>query len=421
MNISLPYGRTTVTFPLPDTCRVHVYAPADLPPVEAATAFRRAVHSPVGSPPLHSLVTPGQTACVVIDDLTRPAPTAEMLRVLLTELETGGVSRRDVLVLCAVGLHRPLTREELTHLAGPAACEVRLLNHDARDPDHLRYLLTTSLGTRVHLNRDFLDAEVRLLTGDVEYHQFMGYGGGAKSVFPGLADAEAIRLSHSRMELPGARAGEIDNNPVRCEVEEVGRAAGVHFILNAVLNSSQQVVGAFAGDLTAAFRAGAALVDRQFALTVPEPVDAVLVSAGGYPRDVDLYQAQKAVSAAVKITKPGGDIVLVAEAPEGAGSDLFVQWMKEAATPAEVIARLRRKFVMGGHKAYQFARALERAGIHVFSSLDPARVRALKLNPLTRPEEVETLLSKHDTVAVLPQGVLSQPRLAGGKAPEESA
>ncbi|PIZ40780.1 MAG: hypothetical protein COY42_20735 [Armatimonadetes bacterium CG_4_10_14_0_8_um_filter_66_14] len=409
----LAYGRATVRVRLPADAEVAVYAPADLPAVaDPLATLRQALSSPLDSPPLPALAHPGQQVAIVIDDLSRPAPTAVMLQAVLEDLETAGVRRTDLLILCAVGLHRPLTPEELRALVGPAACDLELLNHDPHDPAQLQFLTTTSLGTPLHLNRRFVEADLKILTGDVEYHQFVGYGGGAKSVYPGIADAEAIRLSHSRMELPGAEAGEIDGNPVRREIDEAGRAAGVDFVLQAVLNSRQEVVGAFAGDLDSAFRAGAKLVDAQYLLEIPRPVDTVLVSPGGYPRDLDLYQAQKSVSSAAKIVEPGGNVVLVAEAREGAGSALFVQWMTEAPTLDDVIRRARAEFVMGGHKAYQFARAMQHAHLFVYSSLPQADIRKLKMQPLASVTALEALLAGSRRLAVLPQGTLSLARLA---------
>jgi len=332
---------------------------------------------------------------------------------VIRELREGGIAPERVTVLVATGLHRNLTEAELAATKGDLP--LRVVNHDARDPARLVSLGVTSLGQEIKINRAYAEADLKLIVCDVEYHQFCGYGGGAKSIYPGIADADSIRHNHSMMEVDGTGPGRWRGNPVRQEIEEVGRMAGADFIVSVVMNSRKEVVCAHAGDLVDAFLAGTKVVDEMYRVTVPEPVDLVIASPGGFPKDIDLYQSQKAVAAGRRVLKRGGVIATLAECREGHGSALFDRWMTEAVRPEEIVERIRRKFVMGGHKAYQFARELLWAKrICLLSKLPPGDVRKYFMTPLAGPGDLEPLICGATRIAALPQATLTLAELAGG-------
>lgn len=407
--IALKYGNGEITLEL-GSCEPDVYVPKELAGVgDVSAAVAESLAQPIGSPPLRDLARPGMTAALVVDDATRAVPNARMLPPIVDELTSGGIRLEDILVVVATGLHRPLRDEELARTLGPLHGRIRIINHQPESD--LQHLGRTGLGTDVWLNRRFLAADLKVLIGDVEYHQFCGFGGGAKSVFPGLADAESIRLSHSRMELRGTGPGRIEGNPVRQEIEEVGRMAKVDFIVNAVLNSGKEVVGVFAGHLKQAFAAGVSVCEQMYAVQAPSRYDVVLASAGGFPKDIELYQSQKALSSAVRAVRRGGRIVLFAECREGHGSETSYQWMKKAARIEDIFDRIREGFVMGGHKAYQFAKAVEWAEVHLYSTLDSELVTTYFMRPLASPGAVRELIGKGERVAVLPQAPLTLVRV----------
>jgi nickel-dependent lactate racemase len=209
------------------------------------------------------------------------------------------------------------------------------------------------------------------------------------------------------MEIPGTGMGRIEGNPVREEIDEAGRMAGVDFILNVVQNSRKEVVAAFAGDLTAAYRAGAELTDRMYKLSVPARADVVIASPGGYPKDIDLYQSQKALSAARRVVRDGGKVFVLAECREGHGSELFDGWMREAKSPDDVFRRIRERFVMGGHKAYQYVRDMQGVEVYLYSSLPAEQVAAYWLKPLASPQEIPDLIRVEETVICLPDAALT--------------
>jgi nickel-dependent lactate racemase len=406
LEVAFPYGRGQVVLDLPDDKLIGVCEPREIPGVPDLRAeVERALEMPVNSHPLRELAQGRRSAVVVVDDVSRSVPNAELLPGIVEELRAGGLALADITVVVATGLHRPLSESELDATRG--GLPVRIVNHCADREAELVSIGTTSLGREIKVNRTYVSADLKVLVGDVEFHQFCGYGGGAKSIYPGIADAESIRHNHSMMELEGAGPGRWEGNPVRQEIEEAGRMAGVDFILSVVMNSRKEVVCVNAGHVVDAFLAGTRVVDEMYRIDVPRAADLVIASAGGHPKDATLYQAQKAVAAARRIVKIGGTIALLAECPEGHGSELFDRWMKEAASVQDIVARHRERFVMGGHKAYQFAREIAWADVFLLSALSPEQVRAYFMTPLAGAGDLTELVEAAATVTALPQATLT--------------
>jgi len=414
--VDLPYGDGAVRLGLPSDRAVVVVEPNDLPGVSHDEAeVRRAMGEPIGTPPLSALAEARRSAAIVVDDATRSLPTAAMLRPIVDQLRGAGMGEERITVVVATGLHRPLSDDEARRVLG--GLPLRLINHDPHDPAQLVDLGKTSRGTPLRVNRTVAQAELRILTGDVELHQFVGYGGGAKSVLPGVCDAEGIRLTHARMDSPGAGPGRIDDNPVRLDIEEAADLLGVDFLVNLVLNSRREVVRAVAGDVHTAFRSGVEIVDRMYKVRVAAPrgypADVVICSPGGYPKDIDLYQSQKAIRSARRIVRAGGAIIALAECREGHGSDLAYAWARQARCPQDIIDRHRRQFVMGGHKAYQLAADVQQATVYLYSSMPDEIVEAFFLKPLMDLRRAEAIAAGAGSIVVLPQATLTLPLLPG--------
>jgi nickel-dependent lactate racemase len=412
LEVGFPYGRGEVVLDLPGDRLVGVYQPREMPGVPDLRAeVEGALAMPVHSPPLRVLARGRRSAAIVVDDVSRSVPNAELLPPIVAELRAGGIALCDVTVIVATGLHRALTERELGATRGDLP--VRIVCHHAGREAELVSIGRTSLGQEVKINRAYASAELKILVGDVEYHQFCGYGGGAKSIYPGIADFESIRHNHSMMEIRGARPGRWEGNPVRQEIEEVGRMAGVDFLLSVVMNSGKEVVRATAGHAVDAFLAGARIVDAMYRVEVPEAADLVIASAGGHPKDVDLYQAQKAVTAGRRIARRGGTIAVIAECPEGHGSDVFDRWMNEATSVEEIFEGIRAEFVMGGHKAYQLAREIAWARVCLLSALPPGQVRSYFMTPLAGVRDLMEQVGRAGTIAALPQATLTLAEIPG--------
>ncbi len=413
MRIDLPYGHDTIAIDVPREKLVGTFLPRAMPAVsDPGLALRDALTNPAGGRSLRAMAAHVRRAAIVIEDATRPVPNSLVIEAVMSELEAGSVSPQDVTVIVATGLHRPMSDKELVGALGRWFGVVNCENHDAHDPRRLTYLGTTSLGTEISLSRSLLEADLKITTGDVEYHQFCGYGGGVKCVYPGLADAAAIRMNHSRMDLPGTGPGRLDGNPVREEIDEVGRLAQIDFNISLAMDAKHRIVAVRAGDPDLSFRQACQWIDQMYAIEVPRRADLVIASPGGHPKDLDLYQSQKAIEEATQVVEPGGNVLVTAHCEEGSGSERFETWMREAYTPDDVTRRIKERFVMGGHKAYQIAREVQRAHIHLYSKIPPGCVRSWLMTPVQSISDMDGLIARSRSVLVLPQATLVRAHVA---------
>ncbi len=367
---------------------------------------RRALENPIGSPRLKDIVHAGETVAIVTSDVTRPMPTKLVMPALLDELYAGGVRKEDITLVFALGSHRHQTDEERQRLAGERAWnEIRCVDSD---PDDCIGYGTTSRGTPVDITRVVAQADRRICLGNIEYHYFAGYSGGAKAIMPGASTRAAIQANHSRMILPEAKAGALEDNPVRLDIEEAGAMVGIDFIVNVVLSEHKEILKAVAGDVTKAHREGCRFLDTLYRKELSAPADIVLVSQGGAPKDLNLYQTQKALDNAKHAVRDGGVIILIGSCKEGLGEKTFEEWMTTAPTAHSLIERIEREFRLGGHKAAAIAMVLERAEVDLVSELDDGFVRSIFLNP--QPSAQAALdrafakLGPNATVLAMPYG-----------------
>ena len=340
---------------------------------------RRALENPIGSPRLKNIVHPGETVAIITSDVTRPMPTYKVMPALLDELYAGGVDPKDITLVFALGSHRKQSDEEKRKLAGERAWnEIRCVDSDPEDC--ISYGMT-SRGTPVDITRVVAEADRRICLGNIEYHYFAGYSGGAKAIMPGVSTRAAIQANHSRMVLPEAKAGALETNPLRMDIEEAGAMVGIDFIVNVVLSEHKEILRAVAGDAVQAHREGCRFLDTLYRKELKAPADIVLVSQGGAPKDLNLYQTQKALDNAKHAVKDGGVIILIGSCKEGLGERTFEEWMTSAPNAHALIERIGREFRLGGHKAAAIAMVLEKAEVDLVSELDDDFVRSIFLVP----------------------------------------
>ncbi len=323
MQIALPYDRRTIRVTVPDDAtvlRTTYPAPAD----SAARLVTAALNSPIGAPPLRQAVAdrrPGRVV-IVVSDVTRPIPYSRFLPSVLQMLLEEGIKREEILILIAAGMHRPSTPAERLEMFGEEIVDqFEIVDHLADSDDLIELPQRTWANNRLRLNRRFVEAGFRLITGLVEPHYMAGFSGGRKAVCPGLASLETVRRFHGYAFLADERAtiGRLDDNPCHLEALSAARAVGVDFSLNVVLNDERQVVRAFAGELDAAHRRACEFVRRHADPLVDEH-DAVLTSSAGYPLDATFYQSTKSFVCALPAVKPGGTIITVGGCRESIGS-----------------------------------------------------------------------------------------------------
>lgn len=414
--LEFAYGGRRLAVGVPAANLLGVYAPRNMPaPDDAEALLRAALQHPIGTRRLREVAQAGQKVAIVISDLTRPCPSAHLLPPVLDELAAAGVADDAITIVIALGLHRPMTDGEIEAAVGAGVTRrVRVLNHD---PDDTVRLGVTGAGTPVEFFRPLVAADLRVCLGNLEFHYFAGYSGGAKAILPGCASRATINANHAMMVHADAKAGRIDGNPVRRDIEEGVAMVGVDFLLNVVVDEEHRITAAVAGDVTAAHRAGCELIRQRGALPIPQRADVVLAGAGGWPKDVNLYQAQKALENAAYAVQPGGTIVLFAECREGFGSPVFEAWMREADSPDEILERIQRGFVIGGHKAAAIAAVLKRARIRLVSSMvDEALPRlGIQMSDDAATAITQTLseAGEHATVLALPDAGSSLPLVAG--------
>ena len=364
----IPFGQRVLQLTLPGAAEVDLLIPsAGTAEADGETIVSRALREPIGSFPLHEVVSPGQKVVVITSDNTRPCPSRLVLPPIVGELKAGGISKDDITVVVALGLHRPLSDQELRELVGSEVFDsVKVVNHHSANVVRIGW---TTAGTPVDLFRPVVDADFRVGVGNIEFHYFAGFSGGAKSILPGCAGEETVSANHALMVEKEARVGVLINNPVRADLEEGVAMVGLEFIVNVIVDSDHRLVAAVAGDATHAHRQGCAIITRRDAVTIGRKADIVIVSAGGRPSDLNLYQAQKALENAGAVVRDGGVVIWVAECPEGYGNSIFEQWMRQAGTPEQVLERISRKFILGGHKAAAIASVLLRAEVYLVSEM----------------------------------------------------
>lgn len=372
MKVKFPYGRSFLEADIPDENLIQVVYPNEKKPEKSeADYIKNALSNPMGALPIKKQAEKGMSVAIVVDDNTRPCPTWKMLPHVVDELKEKGIREDDIKIIFATGTHREVKDEEAKILLGEEYAEsIEHISNNCKGND-FTYIGTTSFGTDVKIKNAFLEADLKILLGDVEIHYFAGYGGGRKSVLPGIAHYSTIQHNYTTNFFhPMSKPGVLDGNPMYQNMTEAARLAKPDFCLNVVQNASHEIVGAFAGDFDLVLRKGAQLVDEMYKVKVKEKADILITAADGAPHDVNLYQAYKAIHLGLNVVKDDGIIILLAECPDGHGSEPYYQWMKNYKTKEEMAEKLSKEFVPGGHKAYYHLKAMEKAKFFIVSSMD---------------------------------------------------
>lgn len=342
MIVKVPYGNKMLDLDL-KSYKAEVCAATDVEPQESGVSLiRKALARPIGTKSLSELAKGRKDVCIVINDVTRPTPSQIILEGILEELHEAGVKDEQINILISNGNHRPATQAELIKMIGEDyVSRFNIVNHVATNDDDLTYLGDTPLGVPIHVNSCLAKSDIKILTGTIRPHQSAGYSGGRKSVLPGVAGLASIRKHHSFPIFPlSPQLGVIENNTFHEQSLLGAKFVGIDFIVNVIENSHGQIMDAVAGDLELAHAKGVGKCSAIWTYELPEKVDIVITSPGGYPKDINLHQSQKAVAPCELILKEGGIIILVAECPDGAGD--VPTWFDGLDTPQEVVEKFKR-------------------------------------------------------------------------------
>ncbi len=371
VDVWLPYGKTDVCVRVPARNLLGTMEPKEQPAAADPKAeVDRALKEPIGTKRLSELVKPEYKVAIVVDVATRKTPGEIMLLPVLAELNGAGVKDENVTVVFGCGTYGAVKPEEALKLIGEEALKrVKTVSHDFRAADLVNVGTTKTYNNKVLVNRVFMESDVKVLLGDVDLNYYAGYGGGRKGVLPGICGEETIKQNHGMLVSANARSGNLVDNPVHVDMTEAARLAKVDFIVNVVANRKGEVVKAFAGDLDAAFLEAVKLYDKMYKITVDRRADIIVVSPGGYPSDISLYEAYKGLDNSIDAVKRGGVIILVAECPEGHGNQVFYEWMTRLSDIKNVEREIKRNFVLGGYKTYYLLKALQNHPIILVSSL----------------------------------------------------
>ncbi len=330
MRVELNYGKGKLAVDLPDDWDIQVIAKLPMPVLsDPAAAVRRALARPIDAPQLAEAARGRSSACILICDITRPVPNGLFLPIVVRDLLAAGIPAERITVLIATGLHRPNQGDELAEVVGdPWVMEtVAIENHFAHDRDaHVDLGQTPGRGTRVLLDRRFVEADLRIATGLVEPHFMAGYSGGRKVIAPGVAGLETITTFHSArfMEHPRAASCVLDGNPLHEEQLAIVEMIGGALALNTVIDEDRRLCFVNYGEVVSSHRQAVDFVRGFVEIPIAERFDTVVTSAAGYPLDKTYYQTVKGMVGPIDILAPGGDLVVASACDEGMGSAEFV-------------------------------------------------------------------------------------------------
>ena len=379
--------------------------------------LKELMKNPINSSSLKDLVNrkKAQKILIVVNDITRPTPYEVVLPPLLDELHQIGIKKENITFMVATGIHRSNSPEEIKEIFGEDIFSTyKFINHNC-DDHNLKDLGNLKSGNKLWVDPMVSDIDFIITTGVIVPHYFAGFSGGRKSILPGICGRKTIESNHAQMVHLNARAGNLKGNPVHQEMQEAAEKVGVDFNINVVIDKNHKIVEIVAGELLTSWLQGVEVSKQIYICPIEKKADIVIASAGGYPKDINVYQAQKALNNAYQAVKPGGTIILLAECSEGYGEPTFKKWVEEANSPDDIIERLKKKFVLGGHKAYAIAKLTKEVEVILISSLPQDKVRKLYFIPMENisqaTEYIKEKYGEDFQAYILPSGNTVVPQL----------
>ncbi|WP_082235438.1 nickel-dependent lactate racemase [Halobacillus massiliensis] len=416
MKTEILYGKDGLSVDLPDHSLI--IEPKNLPKLkDEKQAVREALRKPIGQDSLKNLVAPTDIVSIVISDITRPTPNHILVPLLIEELDH--VPLENFVIINGTGTHRDQTREEFIEMLGEWVVDnIRIVNNRCHDKEQLVNLGESKFGCDIYLNKDYVESDFRIVTGFIEPHFFAGFSGGPKGIMPGIAGIETIMTFHNARMIgdPLSTWGNMVNNPVQDMTREINSYCKPDFMLNVTLNREKDITKVFAGELYEAHDIGCDFAKEHSMFKCEERFDVVIVSNSGYPLDQNLYQAVKGMSAAHKIVKKGGSIIVAAECSDGLPDHgNYSKIFDMAESPQELLNMINDpEFKMFDQWQVQKQAVVQVwADVHIYSTLTNEQVKGAMLHPIDSIEQ--TILDLKETygedmsIAVLPLGPLTIP------------
>ncbi|MEI6234038.1 MAG: nickel-dependent lactate racemase [Planctomycetota bacterium] len=419
MNTHLQYSTDGISIDIPST-HVTILAPKFVEGLaDEAAGFRDAVRNPIQSMPLKELIVAHEKVAIVIPDITRPLPTARLLPWIFEELSH--VPAENFTIINGTGSHRGNTPAELASMVGPEVLKkYKVVNHNAHDPKTMAYAGKTPDGRDVSYNKEYVEADKRIVMGFIEPHFMAGFSGGYKGCFPAVADINAIMHYHRAQVIGDPRStwGVLDNNPTQDQVRANGSLLPIDFLLNVTLNRKKQITRYFCGNVRAAHTEGCAFAKATAMAACPKPFPIVVTTNGGYPLDQNVYQAVKGMSAAAQIVTDGGLIIAAARCNDGFPEHgNFKTMLYEHASAQAILDTIHAPgyAVFDQWQAQLFALILIRARVGLFSEMTDDETRRAHMEPVrditARIADELKRIGSDAPIAVLPEGPMTIPYL----------
>jgi lactate racemase len=414
---SIPYGQTSQSFNLPETISTDIVLPPDtleIPPEQIQGKILAALQNPLGGKRLETFRN-ARSVAIVVNDKTRPVPYDRMLPPLLARLLEIGIPQPAIQLFIANGTHIPMPTEEYARiLPKEIIANYQIHSHNCDDEANLISLGRTVRGTDIFANRLFYESDLKIVTGNIEPHHFAGFSGGAKTASIGVCGRKTINQNHAMLVDPNSMIGFYEENPLRQDIEDIGDSLGIDFALNFVMSGDHAIAEVLFGDPRLVMQTGIPTARKICQTPVHGAYDVVIASAGGHPKDINLYQAQKAMTHASLLCRPGGTIILVAACPEGSGSASYEAYLKGVRSHEEILTKFQADgFRVGPHKSFQIARLATQFQIILVTEMTPENVNSLLLTPANSTQAAVDLtlahLSPRVRVAVLPHATSTIP------------
>lgn len=400
------FGRRTVEINVPETLQIDTVSYRES--VADQNVLQQALRQPIESRSLRELAVGKKNAVILISDQTRLCPSYLFLPLLVQELNLVGIPDHSIRIIVSLGLHRKQTQQELEQLVGTQIYKrIQVLNHSARSEDCV-LLGTTRLGTPIEINQYVVNADLRIATGNIEPHRLVGMSGGVKALVPGVASHRCIEHNHGLSQRFQVTPGDVEN-PIHQDLEEALHFLTIDFVYNVIVNHQKEVMAAVAGHVVAAHRQGVQLAKQLFTIDVSSPYDLVVASTGGFPKDMQLYQAVKTLQNASAVTKKGGTILLIAQCEEIFGNGIFQYWTEVIQDQQVISKMLQEQFVIGAHKLEHIHKVRQQHTVYLHSNVPPPLVELLGFIPVSHLQETfDSLASKPNIrIAFMPYGALT--------------
>ncbi len=399
---SVPYGSKNIEININSDIEVEVIKPGEIKcSLDCIKTLNDALENPINSKPFLEVISDkNKKIIIVIDDYTRKFPNKLIIPTIIEKLQEKNIPKENITFLMGCGTHKEPTEEHLKKMFYDENNNYllegyRLIWNNIHKSTY-KNLGKTTRGTPIEVNIEYVKADIKILLTDIQYHYYAGFGGGRKSILPGISSHNSINRNHALLTDPKARAGLLDGNPIHIDMLEAAEKVGADFVINVVTSLDGEIIDIKAGSLKEAFLEATKIFDENYKIILNSKADMLILSAGGYPKDINLYQALKGLEHCRSAVKDKGIIFYLAECKEGIGHKVFDEWMDLYDTLEKITNQLQTSFLMGGHKVYYLLNAIKQVQDLYFLSELPSEIveKKFQLMPIKNKASLEEIINK---------------------------